>query len=56
MIRDKIHSDALPLGVVKNHISIALIVLGMVLIDFWYQEVYNLSICMDILALAPFLF
>ena len=42
--------------VVKNHISIALIVSGMVLIDSWYQEVYILSICTDILALAPFLF
>ena len=32
---------------VENHISIVLIVLGMVLIDSWYQEVYALSICMD---------
>ena len=38
--------DALQLGVVKNHISIALTVSGMLLVDSWCQETYVSSISM----------
>ena len=56
MIRAKNSYGRATTGCGKNHISIALIVSGMVLIDSWYQEAYILSICTDILALALFLF
>ena len=38
--------DALQLGVVENHISIALTISEMLLIDSWCQETYVSSISM----------